>query len=73
MGYNSFNCNLEFNILFAERNETQASAYIKAFEDTLLQDQPSALVSHEVVENGSEKSTGEKSGLSNITRFKLIF
>jgi len=52
-----FNSNQEFNVLFAERNGTQAAAQIKAFEDTWHWDQSAALAYQEVVENGPDKAS----------------
>jgi site-specific DNA-methyltransferase (adenine-specific) len=46
-----FNSNASYNVLFAERDGTQAAAQIKAFEDTWHWDQAAALAYQEVVEN----------------------
>ena len=51
-----FNSNADYNVLFAERDGTQAAAQIKAFEDTWRWDQGSALAYHEVVESGGTVS-----------------
>ena len=47
-----FNSNATYNVLFAERNGTQAAAQIKAFGDTWTWDQSAALVYQETVEKG---------------------
>jgi len=51
-----FNSNATYNVLFAERNGSQASAQIKAFEDTWTWDQTSALAYQETVEGGGQVS-----------------
>ena len=51
-----FNSNANYNVLFAERDGTQAAAQIKAFEDTWRWDQGSALAYQEVVESGGNVS-----------------
>src|SRR5947207_14655299 len=38
----SFNSNADYNVLFAEKDGTQAHAQIKAFEDTRTRDQEAA-------------------------------
>ena len=47
-----FNSNATYNVLFAERNGTQAAAQIKAFDDTWTWDQSAALAYQETVEKG---------------------
>ena len=47
-----FNSNATYNVLFAERNGTQAAAQIKAFGDTWKWDKSAALIYQETVENG---------------------
>ena len=47
-----FNSNTTYNVLFAERNSTQAAAQIKAFGDTWKWDKSAALIYQETVEKG---------------------
>jgi len=47
-----FNSNASYNVLFAERDGTQAAAQIKAFEDTWKWDEGAARAFEEVVEKG---------------------
>jgi adenine specific DNA methylase Mod len=47
-----FNSNANYNVLFAERDGTQAAAQIKAFEDTWCWDDGAARALQEVVESG---------------------
>ena len=47
-----FNSNQDYNVLFAERNGTQAAAQIQAFEDTWHWDQTAARTFQDVVETG---------------------
>ncbi len=47
-----FKSNQDYNILFAERNGSQAAAQIKAFEDTWHWDKISAAAYQEIVETG---------------------
>lgn len=51
-----FNSNQDYNVLFAERNGTQAAAQIKAFEDTWRWDQAAAAAYQETVEAGGRVS-----------------
>ena len=51
-----FNSNADYNVLFAERDGTQAAAQIKAFEDTWRWDEGAALAFQEVVESGGDVS-----------------
>ena len=51
-----FNSNASYNVLFAERNGTQAAAQIKAFEDTWRWDEAAARAYEEVVEGGGKVS-----------------
>jgi len=51
-----FNSNTSYNVLFTERNGSQAAAQIKAFEDTWTWDQPAAEAYQEVVEAGGTVS-----------------
>ena len=51
-----FNSNASYNVLFAERNGSQAAAQIKAFEDTWHWDQIAAQAYQEVVEGGGKPS-----------------
>ena len=52
-----FNSDQDYNILFAERNGTQAAAQIKAFEDTWHWDKVSAAAYQEIVETGHRESS----------------
>src|SRR6266566_1750196 len=45
-----FNSNASYNVLFAERDGTQAASQIKAFEDTWRWDEGAARTFEEVVE-----------------------
>jgi len=47
-----FKSEQDYNILFAERNGSQAAAQIKAFEDTWHWDKISAAAYQEIVETG---------------------
>ena len=47
-----FNSNASYNVLFAERDGTQAASQIKAFEDTWRWDESAARAFEEVVEAG---------------------
>ena len=51
-----FKSNQDYNVLFAERDGTQAAAQIKAFKDTWHWDQAAALTYQEVVEHGGTVS-----------------
>lgn len=51
-----FNSNASYNVLFAERDGTQAAAQIKAFEDTWHWDESAARVFEEAVEAGGRVS-----------------
>ena len=51
-----FNSNATYNVLFAERNGSRASAQIKAFEDTWHWDQAAAEAYQETVEAGGQVS-----------------
>lgn len=51
-----FNSNASYNVLFAERDGTQAAAQIKAFEDTWRWDEGAARAFEEVVEAGGRIS-----------------
>ena len=51
-----FNSNANYNVLFAERDGTQAAAQIKAFEDTWRWDEGAARAYEEVVEAGGRVS-----------------
>ena len=51
-----FNSNATYNVLFAERNGSQAVAQIKAFEDTWRWDQAAAQACQETVEAGGQVS-----------------
>ena len=51
-----FNSNANYNVLFAERDGTQAAAQIKAFEDTWRWDEGSARAYADVVEAGGRVS-----------------
>ena len=51
-----FNSNANYNVLFAERDGTQAAAQIKAFEDTWRWDEESARAYADVVEAGGRVS-----------------
>ena len=51
-----FNSNASYNVLFAERDGTQAASQIKAFEDTWRWDQGAARAFEEVVEVGGRVS-----------------
>src|SRR4051812_40603190 len=47
-----FNSNASYNVLFAERDGTQAASEIKAFEDTWQWDEGAARAYEETVEKG---------------------
>src|SRR5665213_3530378 len=47
-----FNSNASYNVLFAERDGTQAASQIKAFEDTWRWDEGAARAYKEIVERG---------------------
>jgi site-specific DNA-methyltransferase (adenine-specific) len=49
-----FNSNATYNVLFAEKNGSQAAAQIKAFEDTWHWDQTAAAAYQEIVEAGGK-------------------
>ena len=51
-----FNSNVSYNVLFAERDGTQAAAQIKAFEDTWRCDEGAARAYEDVVEAGGRVS-----------------
>ncbi len=51
-----FNSNANYNVLFAERDGTQAASQIKAFEDTWRWDEGAARAFQEVVETGGRVS-----------------
>src|SRR5207244_1114621 len=51
-----FNSNANYNVLFAERDGTQAASQIKAFEDTWRWDEGAARAFQEVVEAGGRVS-----------------
>ena len=51
-----FNSNADYNVLFAERDGTQAAAQIKAFEDTWRWDEGAARAYADVVEAGGRVS-----------------
>lgn len=51
-----FNSSATYNVLFAERDGTQAASQIKAFEDTWKWDQSAARTYQEVVEGGGRTS-----------------
>lgn len=51
-----FNSNASYNVLFAERDGTQAASQIKAFEDTWKWDESAARAYEEVVEAGGRVS-----------------
>ena len=51
-----FNSNATYNVLFAERDGTQAAAQIKAFEDTWRWDEGAARAYEDVVEAGGRVS-----------------
>ncbi len=51
-----FNSNATYNVLFAEKNGSQAAAQIQAFEDTWHWDQTAAASFQEVVEAGGKTS-----------------
>src|SRR5712692_3151772 len=50
-----FNSNASYNVLFAERDGTQAASQIKAFEDTWRWDEGAARAFQEVVESGNDR------------------
>jgi hypothetical protein len=52
-----FNSSASYNVLFAERDGTQAAAQIKAFEDTWRWDESAARAYEEVVEGGGTVSS----------------
>jgi DNA modification methylase len=51
-----FNSNVNYNVLFAEKNGSGATAQIKAFDDTWHWDQSAALAYREIVEKGGKIS-----------------
>jgi len=51
-----FNSNASYNVLFAERDGTQAASQIKAFEDTWKWDEEAARTFEDVVETGGKTS-----------------
>src|SRR3954469_4410810 len=51
-----FNSNASYNVLFAERDGTQAASQIKAFEDTWRWDEDAARAYQNVVEGGGRVS-----------------
>ena len=51
-----FNSNASYNVLFAERDGTQAASQIKAFEDTWKWDEGAARACDEVIEAGGKVS-----------------
>jgi DNA modification methylase len=51
-----FNSNASYNVLFAERDGTQAASQIKAFEDTWRWDEGAARAFQDVVETGGRVS-----------------
>lgn len=51
-----FNSNANYNVLFAEKDGTQAASQIKAFEDTWKWDEEAARAFEEVVEGGGKVS-----------------
>ncbi len=51
-----FNSNASYNVLFAERDGTQAASQIKAFEDTWRWDEGAARAFEEIVEAGGRVS-----------------
>ena len=51
-----FNSNASYNVLFAEKDGTQAASQIKAFEDTWEWDEDAARAFEEVVEAGGRVS-----------------
>lgn len=51
-----FNSNASYNVLFAERDGTQAASQIKAFEDTWRWDEGAARAFQDVVEGGGRVS-----------------
>lgn len=56
-----FNSNASYNVLFAERDGTQAASQIKAFEDTWKWDEEAARAFEEVVEAGGKTSQAMQS------------
>jgi len=51
-----FNSNQDYNVLFAEKNGSQAASQIKAFKDTWRWDQSAALSYQEFVEQGGRSA-----------------
>jgi site-specific DNA-methyltransferase (adenine-specific) len=51
-----FNSNADYNVLFSEKDGTQAASQIKAFGDTWHWDQSAALSFQETVESGGKVS-----------------
>lgn len=47
-----FKSNIDYNVLFAERNGTQSEAQIRAFDDTWHWDQAAARAFQECIESG---------------------
>ena len=52
-----FNSNATYNILFADRNGSQAAAQIQAFEDTWQWDESAAAIFQSTVEAGGTRPT----------------
>ena len=52
-----FNSNADYNVLFAEKDGTQAHAQIKAFEDTWTWDQEAAQEYAEVLRSGHQSES----------------
>ena len=62
-----FNSNASYNVLFAERDGTQAASQIKAFEDTWRWDEGAARAFEEVVEAGGQGVAGD-AGVPDVPR-----
>ena len=67
-----FNSNATYNVLFGEKNGTQAAAQIKAFEDTWHWDQSAAQAFQEVVEAGGNVSRAMQAFRSLLTESDML-
>jgi site-specific DNA-methyltransferase (adenine-specific) len=63
-----FNSNADYNVLFAEKDGTQAHAQIKAFEDTWSWDEEAAKEYDEVLNSGHDRVANSSSVYHNLLR-----
>ena len=61
-----FNSNADYNVLFAEKDGTQAHAQIKAFEDTWTWDLEAAQEYAEVLRSGHDRVAKALKGLHDF-------